>query len=857
MGDSGLTSAAAARGERWLAAVETLALLALGAVLMNYFYAASVRTPGGEVGAPEYDSFYHIRMAALLLERGILTEFPWLRFVYFREQGDAFVSHHFGFHVLLAPFVYVSQQLTGDALAGGRWATSAFFGANLALFNLLLRAARVPHRALWIALFLLLPDQFLSRHGYVRAIGASLMFMQLLILMLSLRRYFWAALVLAAYVHLYLGAVMFGPLIVALFALAQVAGPRGDREIPWRMTIICASGWLLGVLTYPYVGGMWEFLKLQVFGTGLSPDISVGREWLPYTDPWFLFRMAATVFCVWTAVLCVRARFGPPLDARETALLLLQFAFLLLTLKARRFIEYWPPLCLLSAAFMAAPPLRAIAESWRQSSELVRAALPIGLLAAGVALLMQANGNDERSRVLIAEWRAFVPLIGLLLVIPLTRIWLLDEGGTPRATYTPTRLAAPALLSIAFCVVLGLLALRALGPDGPAGRLRIPSAGWMAAAALVFAVPLLTRALAGARAPSAATAVPRTATVLAGALVLVAGVAAGGNRAFADVASTLRCNYDLADIRAAMDYLKEHSKPGDVVFTDDWDVFPVYFYHNTHNHYIVGLDPKFTHQRRPDLWERYVKISRGQTPATVRVNMPAHNSQTVSEQNIPVELSDIREHFGARFVIADRDHTRLSAALAEAPELAELVFPAGGYEKNRSKPYLIFRVRDANEAKPAPPKPDADGRLALSALRPVRVEQGWGDLRFDRSVDGNLMRVRGKLYRRGLGTHAPSRIEFEVPAGATEFQAGAGIDDESGGNGSVRVRVLLDGAVAYESPEIRGNQPAALIKLPLGTARQLTLEADTTSDGKSSDHVDWVDAYFVIPSAASAPASRS
>ncbi len=850
-----VTNAATPRGERWLAAVESLALLALGVVLMNYFYAASVRTAGGEVGAPEYDSFYHIRMAALLLERGILTEFPWLRFVYFREHGDAFVSHHFGFHVLLAPFVYVSQQLTGDALAGGRWATSAFFGANLALFNLLLRSARVPHRALWIALFLLLPDQFLSRHGYVRAIGASLMFMQLLILMLSLRRYVWAALVLAAYVHLYLGAVMFGPLIVALFALAQVAGPRSDREIPWRMTIVCASGGLLGVLTYPYAGGMWEFLKLQVFGSGLSPDISVGREWLPYTDPWFLFRMAATVFCVWTTVLCVRARFGPPLDARETALLLLQFAFLLLTLKARRFIEYWPPLCLLSAAYMAAPPLRAIAESWRQVGELLRPALPIGLLTVGVALLVQLHGDAE-NRVLLAEWRAFVPLIGLLLVIPLTRIWLLEDDGAPRVPRTPTRLAAPALLSIGFCAVLALLALRALGTDGPAGRLRIPSAGWMAAAALVFAVPLLTRALAGGGGPRAATAIPRTATVLAGALVLVAGVAGGGNRAFAAVASTLRCNYDLSEIRAAMDYLKKHSKPGDVVFTDDWDVFPVYFYHNTHNHYIVGLDPKFTHQRRPDLWERYVKISRGQTPATVRVNMPDPNSQTVSEQNIPVELSDIREHFGARFVIADRDHTRLSAVLAEAPEFAELVFPEGGYEKNRSAPYLIFRVRDKDEARPAPPQPDADGRLALSALRPVRVEQGWGDLRFDRSVDGNLMRVRGKLYRRGLGTHAPSRIEFEIPTGATEFQAGAGIDDETGGNGSVRVRVKLDGAVAYESPEIRGNQPAVLIKLPLGTARQLTLEADATGDGKSSDHVDWVDAYFVIPSAASAPEDR-
>src|SRR5262249_7108 len=149
-------------------------------------------------------------------------------------------------------------------------------GVNLVLFHLLLRHAKVPLHWLWIALFLLLPDQFFARHGFVRAIGASFLFMQLVILLLFNRRWILAGVALAAYVTLYLGAVVYWALIVAIYALAMVAGPKEDRTWPWKMVLFTVAGWLLGVVTYPYSAGMFEFLKMQVFGSGLSPDIEVG-----------------------------------------------------------------------------------------------------------------------------------------------------------------------------------------------------------------------------------------------------------------------------------------------------------------------------------------------------------------------------------------------------------------------------------------------------------------------------------------------------------------------------------------------------------------------------------------------------
>ena len=216
---------------RVLVIIESLALLVFGIALMTYFYHSSARGAGDELGVPGHDSYYHIKMAALLPQVGIVHDLPWLQYAYFRQEGHEFVSHHFGFHVLLMPFVYLSQWLTGDFLAGGRWAAATFFGLNLVLFNLLLRTGNVPYRWGWLVIFLLMPDQFFMRHSLVRAIGASLLFMQLLLLLLFKGRYVWAALVAALYVQLYLGAVMFGPLLVGLYALAQVLGPADRRSM--------------------------------------------------------------------------------------------------------------------------------------------------------------------------------------------------------------------------------------------------------------------------------------------------------------------------------------------------------------------------------------------------------------------------------------------------------------------------------------------------------------------------------------------------------------------------------------------------------------------------------------------------
>lgn len=56
----------------------------------------------------------------------------------------------------------------------------------------------------------------------------------------------------------------------------------------------------------------------------------------------------------------------------------------------------------------------------------------------------------------------------------------------------------------------------------------------------------------------------------------------------------------VASLKPAAIWLRDHSQPGDIVFTSNWDEFPELFFYNARNHYLVALDPTFmrAHDRR-------------------------------------------------------------------------------------------------------------------------------------------------------------------------------------------------------------------------------------------------------------------
>ena len=80
-------------------------------------------------------------------------------------------------------------------------------------------------------------------------------------------------------------------------------------------------------------------------------------------------------------------------------------------------------------------------------------------------------------------------------------------------------------------------------------------------------------------------------------------------------------------------WLMENSEPGDIVFHSDWDEFPILFYHNSSNYYLVGLDPTFMYNYSSSLHQSWVDITQG--------------------KNADVMYKTIRDVFNAKYVFVD------------------------------------------------------------------------------------------------------------------------------------------------------------------------------------------------------------
>jgi putative membrane-bound dehydrogenase-like protein len=72
----------------------------------------------------------------------------------------------------------------------------------------------------------------------------------------------------------------------------------------------------------------------------------------------------------------------------------------------------------------------------------------------------------------------------------------------------------------------------------------------------------------------------------------------------------------------------------------------------------------------------------------------------------------------------------------------------------------------------------ADGKtIDLTSLKWKGEERGYGRTQIGKSNAGTDIRVEGKLYTNGIGTHASSTIAYDLPAGVERFTAKVAIDD--------------------------------------------------------------------------------
>ena len=142
--------------------------------------------------------------------------------------------------------------------------------------------------------------------------------------------------------------------------------------------------------------------------------------------------------------------------------------------------------------------------------------------------------------------------------------------------------------------------------------------------------------------------------------------------------------------------------------------------------------------------------------------------------------------------------------------------------------------------------PQTGRAVYLSDIRPDEyrflpyLETKW-PYKTDRNVTGGQLRCGGRLYLKGLGVHSAARLSYQLDRPWSRFQAEVGIDDSTGGRGSVGFRVFVDGKQKYASPPIRGGMPPQAISIDLAGAKQLDLVVDYGEAGDVMDHADWLE----------------
>lgn len=136
------------------------------------------------------------------------------------------------------------------------------------------------------------------------------------------------------------------------------------------------------------------------------------------------------------------------------------------------------------------------------------------------------------------------------------------------------------------------------------------------------------------------------------------------------------------------------------------------------------------------------------------------------------------------------------------------------------------------------------GEKWLDEFNVVDIASGYSDSRPNTSLSDKPLSVGGVVFKRGVGTHAPSSGLFKTDGKSLRFKAKVGADDAAGSEASVGFQVFGDDKHLYDSGLMRKGDPAKDVDVDLTGHMQIELRVTDGGNGNTADHVNWCDARF-------------
>jgi hypothetical protein len=137
----------------------------------------------------------------------------------------------------------------------------------------------------------------------------------------------------------------------------------------------------------------------------------------------------------------------------------------------------------------------------------------------------------------------------------------------------------------------------------------------------------------------------------------------------------------------------------------------------------------------------------------------------------------------------------------------------------------------------------------LSSRKPAQAVQipyfgntTW-PTRMDRTVGGKPIQFGSRVFGRGIGVHAYSRIDYALDGTYEAFRTQYAIAQEDRRQyADVTVRIKVDGKVVHEQANFRADvlSPVIVVDLPR-EAKMLTLEVDYGQANDTQDRFNWIE----------------
>ncbi|MDQ3798898.1 MAG: hypothetical protein M3384_05575 [Acidobacteriota bacterium] len=316
----------------------------------------------------DWDGYYHIRWSSLLWESfksgGWLPEFKWLPLTVLNPQD--YNDHHFLFHLLQIPFLWVFEPVTAAKVA-------TVFYAGLAIFSVywLLFYYRVNYLLVWLAALLTCANPFFYRMNMAKAPPLTIIITIIGIYLLFERKYVWLLPLMFLFVWTY---SLFPLLFIAAVIWAAIIG-WNERKLEWKPLAYTGGGMLLGNIINPYFPSnltlFWEHLVTKV-KVGSDFVVAVGGEWYPYSGQDLLTHFPIALGAMLLGYILFMPRNGK-LPERATFFLVFVTVLLASQFRSKRFAEYFPPFAILFAAFswqaFLAPNVLQLPEEFKKDIE--------------------------------------------------------------------------------------------------------------------------------------------------------------------------------------------------------------------------------------------------------------------------------------------------------------------------------------------------------------------------------------------------------------------------------------------------------------------------------------------------------